>query len=42
MFNGKLLIDGIFFSTDILALRVKKIIESYGFSIPNDVKINWI
>ena len=39
MSNGKLLIDGIFFSTDILALRVKKIIESYGFSIPNDVKL---
>ncbi|WP_297429747.1 LacI family DNA-binding transcriptional regulator [Clostridium sp.] len=37
--NGKLLIDGIFFSTDMLALRVKKIIESYGFSIPNDVNI---
>lgn len=37
--NGKLLIDGIFFSTDILALRVKKIIESYGFSIPKDVNI---
>ena len=39
MSNGKLLIDGIFFSTDILAMRVKKIIESYGFSIPNDVKL---
>ncbi|MDG5856187.1 LacI family DNA-binding transcriptional regulator [Clostridium beijerinckii] len=37
--NRKLLIDGIFFSTDLLALRVKKIIESYGFSIPNDVSI---
>ena len=39
MSNGKLLIDGIFFSTDVLAMRVKKIIESYGFSIPNDVKL---
>lgn len=39
MSNGKLLIDGIFFSTDIIAMRVKKIIESYGFSIPNDVKL---
>ena len=39
IFNGELLIDGIFFSTDILALRVKKIIESYGFSIPKDVNI---
>jgi Transcriptional regulators len=39
MSNGKLLIDGIFFNTDILAMRVKKIIESYGFSIPNDVKL---
>jgi LacI family transcriptional regulator len=39
MSNGKLLIDGIFFSTDVLALRVKNIIESYGFSIPNDVKL---
>jgi len=39
MSNGKLLIDGIFFSTDILALRIKKIIESYGFSIPNDIKL---
>lgn len=37
--NGKLLIDGIFFSTDILALRVKKIIESYGFSVPKDVSL---
>ncbi|NRT91913.1 LacI family DNA-binding transcriptional regulator [Clostridium beijerinckii] len=37
--NGKLLIDGMFFSTDLLALRMKKIIESYGFSIPNDVSI---
>ncbi|WP_297429745.1 LacI family DNA-binding transcriptional regulator [Clostridium sp.] len=39
MYEGKLLIDGIFFSTDFLALRVKKIIESYGFSIPNDVNL---
>ena len=39
MFNGNLLIDGIFFSTDNLALRVKKVIESYGFSIPNDVNL---
>ena len=39
MSSGKLLIDGIFFSTDIFALRVKKIIESYGFSIPKDVKL---
>lgn len=39
MSDGKLLIDGIFFSTDILAMRVKKIIESYGFNIPNDVKL---
>lgn len=39
MSKGKLLIDGIFFSTDIIAMRVKKIIESYGFSIPNDVKL---
>lgn len=37
--NGKLLIDGIFLNTDILALRAKKIIESYGFSIPNDVSL---
>lgn len=37
--NGKLLIDGIFFSTDIVALRVKKIIESYGFSVPKDVSL---
>jgi len=39
MSNGKLLIDWIFFSTDILAMRVKKIIESYGVNIPNDVKL---
>ncbi|WP_035282764.1 LacI family DNA-binding transcriptional regulator [Clostridium sp. Maddingley MBC34-26] len=39
IYKGKLLIDGIFFSTDILALRVKRIIESYGFSIPNDVNL---
>jgi len=39
MSNGKLLIDGIFFSTDNLALRVKKVIESYGFRIPEDISI---
>ena len=39
MSNGKLLIDGIFFSTDTLALRVKKVIESYGFQIPEDISI---
>lgn len=39
MSNGRLLIDGIFFSSDILALRVKKLIESYGFSVPNDVNL---
>lgn len=37
--NGKLIIDGIFFSTDNLALRVKKIIEDYGFCIPEDVSL---
>ena len=39
MSNGKLIIDGIFFSTDNLALRVKKIIESYGISISDDVSL---
>lgn len=39
MFNGNLIIDGIFFSTDNLALIVKKMIESYGVSIPDDVSL---
>jgi LacI family transcriptional regulator len=39
MSNGKLIIDGIFFSTDNLALIVKKIIESYGVSIPEDMSL---
>jgi len=39
MSNGKLIIDGIFFSTDNLALIVKKIIESYGVSIPEDLSL---
>lgn len=39
MSNGKLIIDGIFFSTDNLALIVKKIIKSYGVSIPEDLSL---
>jgi len=39
MFNGNLMFDGIFFSTDNLALIVKKIIESYGVSIPDKVSL---
>jgi len=37
--DGTLIIDGIFFSTDLLALRAKFILESLGYSVPDQVQL---